>query len=1156
MDFADNKQQESQKVQQGQQEQQQNLQAPVQKARLDLGGGKSHEFGLHVDNMDMFDDKETASKSVLRSRTTELKTTLDSQLRTGANFGTRRVTETDQFHVASSRLCKDTVWFRFSDSPEMIRVKKTVNFLNNLLDLKMDRYVKQQGNAKAFDTVKLKEELDTAFDEAHSACVDYIDKKEREGKARKRHGIRRKQKVVDMMKMLEKEKPKYDALVEAIRLESLTENSVEKNKECSPRVLSSKFRSSVVLDKAEWQNEGNSTDVYRVRIVEKVDGKDQEKIYYLKRNLPLISADINGFLDRRITQLDKSYARMTSTDPKEKALEEARLKKAKMEATDYTNAKNFLKALKEKRDKASVADKSKVDKTITDMFRHDFDRMFNELQQYNTAIDYVVSNTDKDWDMIAKDPGHALNEIAKIIVELKGQKANAGVGEEQQKVVLEKKNAFQWILEKLKDDLDKAKDADIINALEDVHKSDGANGIENLFRVMLGKEVELFGQMRDRGKGDEREQSAANNSGVYRIAEITGLTDVVTSSDIRIVGFKDRDEEWVEDFCTVTEEAPGEELLNILKKAENEKKKIDYTPEAIRQLMRLQALDTVTRQVDRHGRNLKCEVEALNGRIVIKSIMSYDQDMSFAEENLKDTFKAQEDGTLDFQGFLPPMTTKIKKDSAFFKYLKYERFQMVPDIFKKVEEPRFRYPMYKSDSLYARKGDEMSLCLPFFKRYEFSDPEMKINPDDNAYSEIHGKVYRIPKTAKERKLFNGFMTQDAARVADKKADMFMVINPGEENLVEEAKKLVEEEAEKERRRKGKNKEAEEEPKLVQQEEKAEEKKENRDEVTAKLGRIISDIRGIVIRGSSPKDKAEREEIEEKYKKEHKTRGNRVPRHVTDFKTKYTDEEKIKLCKYIYELKEMYDTYDFRFVSYSTNMPGTEGYGKLDLWIQQFIYFFINAYKDDQVVIDEFLKIEGKYDTAKPKEKIFSELQDENGDIILPTYLHFDQEAYEGLKRLASDETDGALKLKLEALNFNERKILLNKERAKEMLAQIDEAQKKAEKFYQLMGWKEPPQNKFFLSKDDYKGFKNIEELAVDPGMTYLSIDNRNYIYRVPEFSRYASDNEYMRAFKAEEKKRHDPKRWDDQDFGKNIKKNIDYATTMMENPLRGNISVL
>ena len=112
--------------------------------------------------------------------------------------------------------------------------------------------------------------------------------------------------------------------------------------------------------------------------------------------------------------------------------------------------------------------------------------------------------------------------------------------------------------------------------------------------------------------------------------------------------------------------------------------------------MRLQALDTVTRQVDRHGRNFKCEYKETDGRILIEKIMSYDQDMAFAEEELKDTFKLKPDGSPDFQGFLPPMTTKIKKGSAFYNYLKFERFKMQADIVHNAEKPQMRHPRSKS----------------------------------------------------------------------------------------------------------------------------------------------------------------------------------------------------------------------------------------------------------------------------------------------------------------------------------------------------------------------------------------------------------------------------------------------------------------------------
>ena len=56
-----------------------------------------------------------------------------------------------------------------------------------------------------------------------------------------------------------------------------------------------------VTSEVIWQNEGNSTDVYRVTIVGE-DGKH----YYIKENLPFLNENMAGFLKRRIRQLNVS----------------------------------------------------------------------------------------------------------------------------------------------------------------------------------------------------------------------------------------------------------------------------------------------------------------------------------------------------------------------------------------------------------------------------------------------------------------------------------------------------------------------------------------------------------------------------------------------------------------------------------------------------------------------------------------------------------------------------------------------------------------------------------------------------------------------------------------------------------------------------------
>ena len=91
MDFAENKQEQKQPEQLNQQNQQEqpeqlNQQKQVQKTKLDLGGGVNYEFGLHVDDMDMFKDKDRRKKKELRTLTTSLKTRLDTQLEEGKTF--------------------------------------------------------------------------------------------------------------------------------------------------------------------------------------------------------------------------------------------------------------------------------------------------------------------------------------------------------------------------------------------------------------------------------------------------------------------------------------------------------------------------------------------------------------------------------------------------------------------------------------------------------------------------------------------------------------------------------------------------------------------------------------------------------------------------------------------------------------------------------------------------------------------------------------------------------------------------------------------------------------------------------------------------------------------------------------------------------------
>ena len=714
-------------------EQKQIINAPT--TTIMLGDNKTYEFKGAVDDMTMFDLKETKTKSEVRSVKKTLLNTLKEQNKHiddgTVTYAKRRETATSIFKNKSSSLSFDSKWYG-KDSPEMVRVKKTVNYMNNILDAGCEKYVKIEKEAKYIDGEAMKDALHIAFDEAHAACEFYISEKARKNEAKHTAGIRRLNKIIDIRNEIERERLKYDALADALQIKSLENFDVEQDMKKSPRELSTRHLTTKA-EISEWQNQGNSTDVYR--IVVKEEGKDA--VYYIKENLPLLSSDPEGFLDRRIAQLEKSKENMDN----EKV--ELRMKKANMDAQDYDAALTFLRALKKRINDAPEAQKQSVKQKIVELFSHDFDKMFTLFSIHNKAVEAMEEQGDKndgkmDWEEIARDSGNPMCQLAKYILD-------NTKGKNGEKIKLEKKTAMEWIREKM--GLTDA-DNDIISALNNLHNQKSDKGVEDLFRVSMGKEVELFGQMRDRsnGKGDEREIAAANNTGTFVLSKMCGFTDVVTESDMRIVRFKNRQGEMVESFCTVTKEAEGEEYLELLKKAEKEGKKIDYTPKAIRSLMRLQAFDTLCLQVDRHGRNFKCKVVEQGDSILITDVMSYDHDMSFLEEKLEDAFKDSKTGEIGKKGFLPPMTQRIKKGSPEYRYLREKYFGIKePDIVKNLKIPQYR-PQLRNRPALQKNVNKMLMDLPWKANGDLQLVEGDYIPKESSLiNNYSGKIYKIPQ---------------------------------------------------------------------------------------------------------------------------------------------------------------------------------------------------------------------------------------------------------------------------------------------------------------------------------------------------------------------------------------------------------------------------
>ena len=524
--------------------------------RIDLTGGKTYEFPINAPD-EMFTFHETRTQDEVRQADNATKQRL-LQMETDKNiqYAKRREVETDNLKNMSSRLIYDKKWYSFfqAESPEMVRVKKMLTYLNNFLDSSVEKYFTKGG----LDAKALKGDLDIAFDEAIQACNDYITAKREQNGGKKKTGARRLRKVSDIRTLCEQERLKYGFLVDAMMSNSLKIRDIDEIKTKTPRELTAQHRTLTTLT-SDWQNKGNSTDVYRIKANE--NGK--EVYYYIKENLPLISADPEGFLDRRIAQLEKSLLAKQSGD-REK--EEQRMWEAKMTVDDYKACLTLLRTMKNKIQSASDTEKPAVKKRIIELFSHDFDRMFMDLTIHNEAAkaleDADSSAFDrKKWEAIANDAKDLQCEVAKYILQVVNTQGVAAA-----KTTLKSMNAYEWVEKKL--GLKSGEDKEVIRVLKNIYGEKNDTRLEHLFRTSLGKEVELFGQMRDRMKGDEREIAAANNTGTFLLADIGGFTDVVTESDTRIVRFKNREGEVVERFCTVTRAAEGEEFLELLKRAE------------------------------------------------------------------------------------------------------------------------------------------------------------------------------------------------------------------------------------------------------------------------------------------------------------------------------------------------------------------------------------------------------------------------------------------------------------------------------------------------------------------------------------------------------------------------------------------------------------
>ncbi len=1018
----------------------------LKKRAVRLNGGYYIVYPLELaqEKFKLSQDRANESENVQKTRRNEAKDALNREV-TNNDFKVRNE-QLDKFVVnGSSVLDKDWRLFKKA-SPEMDWVKKSMNALNSVLNESLEQYF-ENGSFKA---EKYQARLDAAYDEFITAAENYCKVKNPSS----RPGIRRKNRVAALLKRVKQMKLDSKSLVDAVKEGAVDFDHMtpETKQQLNSHNLVNQVTSSEV-DISEWQNQGNSTDVYRVRL-KASDGK----FYYLKENLPFLNENIGGFLSRRYKQLEtslnnKNFNKAPHPGEDDKPVEERLLK---ISDKDYQNGMKVLDALSKDLEATSDDKRSAKEEATYKLFAHNFDDIFRKFEINNLAAHFIQSDSFVDIDTeianAKNDPLRlaALKYAKSVLMADPNYKPGENIKDKFKEMTIQ-----EWLTEKM--GLDANEHKVFLKAIEGMD----AKELETLFRVTMGKEVELFGQMSAQSIQTGTDKAAVNNTATSRVAEQLGFDDVITKSRTAMVKFTRRDGTEVNQLCTLCEEAPGTELVDLMKEAEKNGMKISYSSEAIRDLMRLHAIDTLCLQKDRHGRNFKCEVDRdeKTKTITIKSVKAYDNDMSFDAISLEKAFEKDPERVQ----FLPSMNTKITKGSALYKYVLGNFFgidTVSPE--KKAETPAIRL----GSTNFVLREEHLGYGPTAIWKLMLNN--------DSAYSMgfstqgMHDVAFRNPNAISEN---------------DKKSMQKEMEEMGIKFDSQDAKDCYSRYA------------------------------------VEKLIRISNVIQKNWLAGDP--EKVKNGEFRDSLK-------NIKPRDFTDkaLKKQLTYEERIELAKAIDELKKLDKQFDFSVMRTTGSF-----YSEFDAYIKSIIFLHDVAYGD---TLDNRIMFQNEnYQAIK-------QLMDGSGNLVIPNMLHYDNEAHQALQKKVNAYADPNSEevRKLKETGLSDEKIKALAERDREMLKDIEIAKTKAELFYKAAGWKLPdPRAKFFLEKEDYKKIGKLTDYAIDPGKSYLAVDNENFLcgqsfkmkvdgkMQTVKFTDLMDENEKKAAQNYNEYIKNDEKRW-------------------------------
>lgn len=1025
---------------------------------------------------------------------------------------------------------RDKKWYNFfkGDSTEMKLVKKSLNYLNNLMEQKFTK-----DPSKLFDSIS---EINDAYARVLTACEGY----EYTHPAPKySEGRRRLAQIKDIKEKIVQEQRYFSMIKEQAKL-----MKSDATQEDLVKTIFGKYDSmrAMIANQEEvralfsiFQPQGNSKDTYYCIIKDK-DGR--LRCVYVKKDEKLLKEDPVGYMDRRIRQLEHSKnckqrfwekhnikdedsyetlaaqqeAEITQwTEDMERAYEEGNETKTlesaqkivearsgqeelrlrgKIDDVDYDFALRFLKTMKDTLASLEPEKQEAKKKRYLKFLGHDFDRVFSVWKSHNTKAARIKAE----------------NEAKKKEKEKYKNQGNLGVAMAES-IKLEEElpelSEYEWIEGHAEEmGLNLKEDAEILQLFSEYAPKEGESKTEQhriskLFQRSLGKEAELYGQQYERGgEADTTDSLASNNTMTTVMANEFGTKNIICTSQKEYMVFQEAGKQTMtKALCIVAEAAEGEELLTIIQQAEKVMKEkglkepiIYHSPESIAQLLQLDMNDKNCLQTDRHWRNFKCKVKKTekDGKPVwiIQSLKAYDHDQSFGTKDLDTYFKEQQDqkdGEESEQaGFMSPVLMNVKKKDMIYDYLvQNQKIGVADHTFSQIKKPEPQGAVAEFVQKYKEEHDGN----------DYFDTKLK---EIGAFAMLLNSWQTIFNSA-PRDMMKDMEKDDAWKKLLKNKDTVSGIKDATPENVKDA-----------------------------------------------MNELLDGFRHLLYhlqRYYDPKKKklnlemTIKDKLAEGYSKVAlKKSQTELVRELQKCKKAYLGLDFTGIDKYVQQAGiDLVGRYMKELVVEGKKGDNTKLIpGALDYLIQSTLFLAKNILTNDRELMEAYQKEEQEIATAQIRQELQIEPDDPTeeqqeqinrklkergfGDISVevPTLLHMDKAVFENIK--ATVDNWPQLEKKMIDEGWSTEKRMAHLRRMKQFIEQAYKAEKYVKDTAKAHGFKEDDiRAKYFLEPEDYKKLKNLTDLATDPAKSYFAVEDKNFLVGVPEYKELLTDAQVAEA---------------------------------------------